>query len=639
MFPAPHRFLPPFCCALGLAFHLAPAEEARPGTVVSSPQPLAWSTLNFRAGAVGGEFDTYGDVFAPLWQNDRALLFIQPYSRETTGMDTDVGGGLGVRGLVTDNWALGLNAFYDHGWFHGGDPFDASQFGAGLELTGTWLDFRANYYLPQTGTHVVGRERVGERLAGLGAPYGTGHSIMQDYEVLGINREHLAAAGKGWDAEIGTLVPWLDQWLETRAYVGGYWYENAAGPDLKGLKARVETRLTRWLYADAGWIEDREVADGSWFAGVRVSLPLGKTPPPPARPQPPVSSLGHVSKARTARERMNEGVERNSRPVLATRSERLAEEVLGGRKSLTLYDDIVFVDSKAGAFNGEGTFERPVRTIQGGVDRSARTYGDNGTVFVQGRPAGYDESVVLRGGVRLYGSGYGLPVISPFNGRTAFHGRTISAPLVTGGFLAHDIAAPVGIAGFELTGALDTSWVSFSGRPAAGTNIFLENVASAVVERNFIHDSKLSSAGIYVEVNGANRSQVVLKGNIISGNPGKPGLGFQGVVLDTAATGLLSAVLLSNTIAHNQADGLAAANFDVSTLNIALSANFIGFNGADQIVSLNFGGVLNYQSAGTLNNTVLEAPGAASLYEFFSGTPQGAILMNGTLHPADTNLP
>jgi len=617
-----------------------PADSNGTAEPVSDIQEtLTWSTLNFRAGTAGNVFETYGDVFAPIWQNERAVLFLQPYSRNAIAADTDAGTGLGLRALITEDWAVGINTFYDHTWFRGDHIFDVNQFGAGVEVIGTWLDFRANYYLPQTGGHVIGTERIGEEVLGLGDPYGLQHRIVRDVRLLGINRERVVAAGQGWDAEVGTLVPWLDRCLETRAYVGGYGYNNTAGPDITGFKARAEARLTRWLYADAGWIENKAVSGGTWFAGLRISLPLGRTRPALPVSSPLMSSLGYESVARRARDRMNESVERNSQAVLATHTIRTAKQVLVERSTVTLHDDIVFVDSKLGTASGFGTFEHPLSTIQGGVNRSASLYEDHGTVFVQGRSSGYQEGVAISHGVQLYGSGYGLPVTSALGGAFAFQGRTTTTPLVIGGFLAHDIASPVRIAGFDLTGSLTSGWISASGRSAAETSIFLENVYHAIVDHNNVYGSASSTAGIYVETNGNHQSTVLISQNNIHDNPGQPTLGLQGVVLVANNASVLNAKLTANTIARNGNYGAVLATFDSATINATLSGNTISFNSSDQIVGLNFGTALNFISAGTLSNAVLEPSGASSLYKSYSAGPTGFIFINGVHEPADSDLP
>ena len=624
--------------AAALNFNQAAAPDAEISPSVSA-QDIAWSTLNFKAGTAGHEFDTYGDVFAPVWQDESTVFFLEPYSRNTTGTDLDAGAGLGLRRLVTDDWAVGVHTFYDHSWFHGANAFDVSQFGAGVEVIGTWLDFRTNYYLPQTGGHVVASQRIGETVVGLGDPYGLQHGIVQNVQSLGINRKSVVAAGQGVDAEVGALVPWLDRWLETRAYVGGYWYENKAGPDLKGLKARAEARLTRWLYADVAWIEDKAVAGGSWFAGLRVSLPLGRAPSSTPAPSPLMSSLGYESVARRARDRMSESVERNSRAVITTHTLQTAFTPLGAPRTLTLRDDVVFVDGRLGNAGAFGTFEHPLSTIQDGVNRSAGLYGSQGTVFVQGRPSAYPESVLIGTGVQLFGSGYGLPVFSPVTGAFAFQGRTTTSPVVTGGFLAHNIPGPIGIFGFELTGGLSSPWVSATSRPAAATNIFLENVGHAVIAHNTIQGTTTATAGIYVETNGAHTSSVQIIQNSIHDNASLPSQGLQDVVLESNGTSTLNTVLSGNTIVHNGGDGVVAATFDTSLLRATLTGNTISFNGNDQIMGLNVGGTLQFISASTLSNSVHEISGATSLYETFGGSPVGAILINGTLQPASSNLP
>ena len=71
-------------CVCNVAHATPPAEPEN---------SLAWSTLNFRLGA-GDAFDTYGDVFAPIWQDSDAVLFLEPYSSHTTGTGMDAGTGL-----------------------------------------------------------------------------------------------------------------------------------------------------------------------------------------------------------------------------------------------------------------------------------------------------------------------------------------------------------------------------------------------------------------------------------------------------------------------------------------------------------------------------------------------------------------
>lgn len=627
------------CC--GLATQGASPPPPDSAESAASAESLTWSTLNLRSTVIEDHWEAYGDVFAPVWLNESSTVFFQPYSSNATDSDTDAGIGLGFRHLISQDWAVGANVFYDHSWMQGNEDVDVNQFGAGIELIGTWLDIRVNYYRPDTAAQVASSQRIGRVAAPLGVPYGKAHGVVQDYQWMGVNQERLAAAGEGWDAEVGVLVPWLDQWLETRAYFGGYSYNSTSGPDVRGLKARMETRLTDWLYADAGWIENKEVAGGNWFAGLRVSIPLGKHPAPSEESHKTAleSDLGYRSVARSARERMNESVGRNSRAVITSSTTRTTYHPEGSPKTLLLRDDIVFVDLGEGKAGNPGTFEKPARTIQGGVDQSARLYGDQGTVFVQGRRATYPESVLLQHGVQLFGSGAGMPVDSPLTGRYAFQGRTSIAPQVTGGFIARNLTAPIGISGFNITPAISSSLISATGRPAAGTGIFLENVSTATLQHNQFHGSSAASAGIYVETNGAHRSDVRIENNALTGNPGQPAVGFQAIVLSSNNTSQLTAFLEGNTVAHNGGEGVVAATFDTSTLNVGLSGNAILFNDKSQIVALSIGGALNFSSTGTLSNTVAEAPGASSLYDVFSGSPTGFIFINDALQPAGTTLP
>ena len=618
-----------------LALASLEGRAAAENPLATAATALEWSTLNLRSGTVGDEFQAYGDVFAPLYWDEQTVFFLQPYSHHTTSKDTDTGLGIGFRTTIVDDWSIGANLFYDHDRLHGGGSFDVDQLGVGLEIEGPVLSLHANGYFPDSHEHLASSQRVGERTVALNAPYGTQHSIAQDIQVRGVNSEHWVAASQGCDAEVGGRVPWISRWMEVQAWAGGYWYENRSGADVKGFKARAEARLTEWLHLEAGWVDDKAVVGGNWFAGVHVSLPLGrKQTPKPSLDSPQMSDL-----KRRAREHLLQSVERNGRAVVATQFARTTEQVLVERRAVTLRNRIVFVDNQLGRPDGAGTFEQPVSSIQAGVNRSALSFGGAGTVFVQGRPVPYRESVLIRDGVQLFGSGEGLPVVSPVTGLTSFHGRTSTTPAVAGGFLARDVMAPIGFTGFEFTDSITSGLVSATGRPAAGTNIYLENVTSATLYHNEFHNSATATAGIYVETNGDRRAAVLISSNNLHDNPGQPTQGYQGIVLSSAGTSRLDALVTGNTILRNGGDGLAAATFDSSTINATLDANRIGFNAADQIIGFNQGGVLRFISQGTRSNSLFETLGATHLYEFFSGSPQGSIWINGLLQPADTNLP
>ena len=86
------------------------------------------------------------DLFVPLAQDDRTLVFGDLRSRLDNSDNIEGNFGLGLRRMVGDGWNLGGYGFYDRRHSEFGNDFN--QVTLGVEALGTDFDVRANGYLP-----------------------------------------------------------------------------------------------------------------------------------------------------------------------------------------------------------------------------------------------------------------------------------------------------------------------------------------------------------------------------------------------------------------------------------------------------------------------------------------------------------
>ncbi|CAM5381450.1 hypothetical protein AFEL58S_01731 [Afipia felis] len=120
-------------------------------------------------------------LFAPLWQNQTALLFTDIRGR----FDLQGGGegnfGLGYRRMLSNGWNLGVYGYYDVRRTGYGNVFNQATLGAEM-LSADW-DLRANLYAPfgarsrQIG--VVGGDVINAANASSFAPVSTGNSVSE----------------------------------------------------------------------------------------------------------------------------------------------------------------------------------------------------------------------------------------------------------------------------------------------------------------------------------------------------------------------------------------------------------------------------------------------------------------------------
>jgi hypothetical protein len=422
--------------------------------------------------------------------------------------------GLGARVLLTQyDMILGANLFGDLTQSQNDNNY--WQFGAGLEVLSKWVDARFNYYLPEYVKRKVDSERdrnewetststvVDSTATSAEAPTATGNTITQEATVSSTVDETVTkhrstryydwyeATERGFDTELGFLVPGIDKFLETRIYGGFYNFDNKLGVDSSGYKARLEAHVLPGLIADIEYRDDDlGRTDDKWFYGVRAWFPFELNNLREGRSPFEATGAAWVPGSRRMADRLVESVQRNPGVHTVMRrmedKDRYEEDKITGttnrRKTnqistatIVLRDDIVFVDNiDRGGAGGDGTYENPFLTIDAAVDSPILRVGDGvQDVFVQAANP-YNENVTIGRSAVITGSGVGIQGL----GGQTFHGTgdTNSNPVVNGGFSGADLAE-VRIKGFTINGGLTTG-------AGVGRGISLENVSFAEISRN-----------------------------------------------------------------------------------------------------------------------------------------------------------
>ena len=378
---------------------LAPPPDPRPGEVT------------FGLGVTDREVSESLDTLFPLAVPKNGLLYFNPKLSSSDGRDVTVSIGLGYRQLLEgSNVIIGGNLFYDS--FDSDNSHRINQFGAGVEVLSRWVDFRANYYLPEQNRRVIGKTQtmdISQKVSSSSQPLGPrtvgdtfsfqGNNILdttsgfnQTLNTLNIREtetkrfwERYEAGSRGGDAEVGVLIPGLDRYAEVRLFGGYYYFNNEFGKDVNGFKGRAEVRALPAVTFDAAYYQDKEVIGSNWYFGMRVSATFDLANL--ANHKNPFAGFADSFKPKNPNaderaafaERLTENVIRNSRAVttqsnfiqVAEKKETyhgkvqyITETPFSTTSILTLNGapiTVTHVDSAAGA--GAGTFESPYSTL------------------------------------------------------------------------------------------------------------------------------------------------------------------------------------------------------------------------------------------------------------------------------------
>jgi len=601
--------------------------------------------LTFGAGGNDEEAAGYLDLLMRITGREHDLLYLAPRISVSDASEEEFNLGLGYRHLWADLGLIGGgNLYYDSRWTANDNRFD--QFGAGLELLSTWVDLRANYYWPEDDRKLVDQTTTSEttvqqKANGWGEIYTEGHGFYQPYTYERVETttsrtyRRYEEALEGYDAEIGVKLPFLQNWAEARLFVGFQDFDGPQGQDLDGPKGRAEVYALPGLILDAEVFDNKALNHSDFYVGARVRLPFDITRL--ARGENPFAGSAAVFKSRRERsmaERMDEVVRRD--PKIRTHKSNW-EENAGARaiatarstsaETLTLMDNVTFVDGDNASGVEDGTAENPYNTVAEGVDNASSP------VYVAEAATDYIDNVVLPEDVDLYGAGiilrgedgrtYGGRPPPVLRARTADPTITIAGNNVT-------IAGLAILNTFALLPAMPSSGAAIYANGVTGIDVH-DNIISAAghgvllvsssaqdfsarVVNNLVHNCGLS--GVRLDGNTAGgRFEFEASGDFLdngydglsiaafSNSAGRPsaslylhdltasGNGNDGLAVNVHTTGELDLTLRNITANRNYADGIEEIHLETTSSSAPLTASFAnvitdgnggdGFEGVD----------------------------------------------------------
>lgn len=606
------------------------AGELPPGQDLPWGASLPSGTVTWGISAGDQQTETLGDILLPLAGDVTHLVFINPRGTTDDRGGREVNIGLGGRTLFPErNYIAGVNCYYDHRESALDNRFN--QFGVGAEFLTPWVDLRANAYLPSghestMDQYATETASLRETTSHWADPTGEGHLITQsgydnaDVYQVKTTRHYSRAeqAMEGVDAEVGSLlpIPRVRDVADVRLFAGFYDFNAHYGKDLAGMKARVEIRPLPPVIVDAGWYEDRELYGSRYTVGIRASLPFdlarlshGKNPFAGAlegfRPCP-----GKVAFA----SRMTDMVVRDLH--IRTDFSPLAEVVADRQVERTLvshthhdYHDILaeavtFVDGDTQAPLQNGTWENPYAAINAGVQNAVGTM-----VYVRDAARAYSESVVLKPGQTLWGSG------AVIRGRgNRFMGGIYPVLNSDGTGPAVTLANHVTVAGM---GIVQADWAV----PQFG--IYGHNATGITLSDNIVEGRGAMPAGVRLEADAILGFSADLVHNRISGMQGT------GMSLDLVDVGEMDLVLVGNETSGNGGDGIGVdATLTTSGGRLVVDSLLASANQMNGVrLDINaFGGAV----AASLHDVVAESNGRSGVSGFLWGIDGLALSVAGS---------
>lgn len=288
--------------------------------------------------------------------------------------------GLGFRvANEAETYSFGGNIFWD---YRQSDWIDPQQVGAGFEILGNWVDFRANGYYP------IGQKKATRSAAEFGGFHGRGYSFKRKFRVA------LPLA----EMELG--VPWVMPFLPIEMYfaLGSYYLvkENAVGTscgDKFGGKTRLTARLFDGVQLGVEATYDREF-QGNVQGFIALSFPLG-----PAN----MKQNGSRWKERYSAPHCDEFARVMARQAKDVQRNEIIPICRGtGFYNPGIASNIIFVNNESFEA-GDGTFEDPYATLT--LAQANSSPGDTIYVIAGVGDNPYEEGIVLQNSQRLQGSG------------------------------------------------------------------------------------------------------------------------------------------------------------------------------------------------------------------------------------------
>ena len=229
---------------------------------------------------LGGKFgknlqSVFLDGITPFWGPGDFVFFLSTKTSLDDNSEMLGSYGLGARYLVPGREIIvGANIFYDGIDSQYGNHFD--QLGIGAEVLTRWVDARVNFYVPEDDIFETNSFSTTDTSGGRTVVFRNGNNIVRRTVNSRTKRtfKQYEGAISGFNAEVGFLVPGLDEYLELRLFAGYYNMDGALSNHYEGFKARLEARVLPGVILDAEYWDDAYLMGGHWTAGIRVVVPF-----------------------------------------------------------------------------------------------------------------------------------------------------------------------------------------------------------------------------------------------------------------------------------------------------------------------------------------------------------------------------
>ncbi len=448
-----------------------------------------------------GKLQTYFDNLIPVAGTRNSMLFADSKTVIGPHNSNEQNVGVGARALLFDeSFLAGGNFFYDTK--HTENDVRNHQFGFGMEGLSKWFDMRTNFYFPLTDKKLISEETT---------------YVFGSTSLVKMTTPTYEEALMGFDYEGGVLLPLISEYVETRAFLGGYSYFPDCNKSMNGIKGRIEIRPIRALTFEVE-IKHDGYNGTDCFVGAFMTIPLETVN------VFKMSALfgefgkffGYQKGLRPLRERM---VDRVIRDIDVT-SRTAAAPTLK-----TKVHDMTFVDNSYVGIS-DGSLEHPYITIADGVTNAT---GDK-WVYVNKGSGNYAENIILTDSVTLWGSGY------------------------NGGFAG--ISAPgnpvISVAGIGITLANNNTIMGFKVQNGL-RGIYGQNIRNTTIDHNTVSGN--SQEGILLDIGGSTTGTYTISNNIVTDNSG-----YAGIFAVAQGTATPMFHINNNTSSNNRNTGAPAYN-------------------------------------------------------------------------------
>ena len=252
-----------------------PIEDHKGKIVAPEEDKLPYGTFTLGAKFSDNLSSVFLDGVTPFWAPGDFVMFLS--TKTTLDDNSEVLGsyGLGLRYLVPgQDIIVGANVFYDGIESQYGNNFD--QLGLGLEMLTRWVDARMNFYIPEDDIFETSGYSTTDTSGGRTVVFRDGNNIVRRNTTSKTKRtfKRYEGAISGFNAEVGFLMPGLDEYMELRLFVGYYNMDGALSNHHEGFKARLEARVLPGVILDGEYWDDAYLMGGHWTAGIRVVVPF-----------------------------------------------------------------------------------------------------------------------------------------------------------------------------------------------------------------------------------------------------------------------------------------------------------------------------------------------------------------------------